>query len=140
MSGGLRRATERIVYTFLGWFESFGSVWQTTLVCVGVGVFEIGWPAADKHLVAVLLVSLYATFTQNGLAHGNRLTGQKVDQALATIDEVVDDVYVSTQALIRLAENEVHMQEGMVAQTEAIVAALTELREHLAAAKKPGSR
>lgn len=131
-----RRLAEWAVYRFLGWFESFNSVWQTTLLCVGVGVFEIGWPRLDPHLVAVLIVSLYATFTQNGLAHENKLNSDKLDQALERIDQVADETYVNTQTLLRLAENETHLQETAIAQTEAIVAALHELRTHLPTRKE----
>lgn len=128
----LSRATQRVVYRFLAWFESFDSVWQTTLLCAAVAVFEIGWPSLDPHLVAVLLVSLYATFTQNGLAHGNKLTSQKLDQALAEIDRVGDENYVSTQALLQFAKNEEHLQQAVIEQGQAITAALAELRTGLA--------
>jgi len=132
----MRRAAERIVYGFLGWFESFNSVWQTTFLCIAVGVFEIGFPNLDRHLIAVLVVSLYATFTQNGLAHENKLTSDKLDLALKTIDQVVDDVFVATQAILTLARNETNTQQALISQASAIHAAISELRDHITATKE----
>jgi hypothetical protein len=136
MSRRARRALERVVYGFLGWFESFNSVWQTTIVIFGGWAIEAFFPSVDRgHLVFLLVLSLYATFTQNGLAHENKLTSDKLDQALVAIDSVVDDVYVAAQTLVQMATNETHMQTALVAQTEAILAALTEVRSHLAKPK-----
>lgn len=129
MRGALRRFAAWAVYGFLSWFESFDSVWQTTLVCIGGTALEDLFPRLDPgHLLFLLVLSLYATFTQNGLGHGNKLTAHKVDQALAQIDQVVDDVYVATQALLKMAENETHLQEAVAQQTESIALALSELR------------
>ena len=131
----MRRLTEWAVYGFLRWFESFDSVWQTTLAIFGGWAFELAYPTLDPgHLVFLLVLSLYATFTQNGLGHGNKLTAQKVDAALETIDRIVDDLYVATQTLIQMARSESSVQEALLAQTaavaaqtELIVAALSEL-------------
>lgn len=148
-----------LVYGFLRWFESFDSVWQTTLLCIGVGVFEIGWPELDPHLVAVLLVSLYATFTQNGLAHGNKLNGDKLDAAIETLialghtdDERTRVIVDHTGAIVaqaeaiwtavgelretvaevaRLAHTEAEVQAKVWKQDEQIIAALTAVREML---------
>lgn len=128
---GLYRAIQAVVYGFLAWFESFDSVWQTTLVCAGVAIFEMGWPELDPHLFAVLVLSLYATYTQNGLAHGQWLTGAKLDRALGEIDRVGDENYAATQALVQLAESEVHLQQAVINQGEAVAAALAELRSGL---------
>jgi hypothetical protein len=127
----LRRFTEWTVYGFLAWFESFDSVWQTTLLC-GAGLLAavtatIIWP--HDLLVALLIamftnvLSVYATFTQNGLAHENKLNSNKIDQSLGKHDQ-------SLGALLQLARNQTHMQETLVAQTEAIAAALAEIHAH----------
>ena len=130
--GRLRRVAERAVYGFLAWFESFDSIWQTTLAC------SIGFTAAvtatvvyPRSLLVALLISMftnllsvYATFTQNGLAHENKLNSEKLDAAIGT--------------LLQLARNEAHMQEAIVAQldasatqTRAVKTALAQLRRHL---------
>lgn len=134
--GSLRRFTERAVYGFLGWFESFDSVWQTTLVCLaGFGAAVTATIVYPRSLMVALLISMftnllsvYATFTQNGLAHENKLNSNKLDAALETIDRVVDEVYVTTQALVQLAQSEQSLQANAIAQSEAILAALDELR------------
>ena len=122
----MRTLVERIVYGFLGWFESFNSVWQTTLLCMVIGAVEIAAPNLDRHLFAVLIISLYATFTQNGLAHENKLTSEKLD---ATLD-----------ALLALARDEVNersadlaVQRALIAQGEAMTEIVRGLQTELAA-------
>ena len=130
MRPGLRRFSEWAVYGFLRWFESFDSVWQTTLVCVIGPVVAAIFPWLVSLTFLVLVLSLYATFTQNGLAHENKLNSEKLDLAL-------DEVRASTAAIFQLAQNEATMQNALIEQTEAMVEMLSDLREHLAAAKKP---
>ena len=79
----------------------------------------------------MVIWTLYATWTQNGLAHENKLTSEKLDLALRTIDQVVDDVYVATQAVLTLARNETNVQQALVTQAGAIHAAISELRDHI---------
>lgn len=96
----MRRLTERIVYSFLGWFESFDSVWQTTLLCIGGTVFEDALPRLDPgHLVFLLILSLYATYTQNALAHVNKLTADKVTAGQ-------EDNAATLALLVQLAQND----------------------------------
>lgn len=121
----VRRATQRVVYGFLAWFESFDSVWQTTLICIGGTAIEDAFPRIDPgHLVFLLILSLYATFTQNGLAHGNQLTSDKIDDALDRIEQ-------QGRVLLRFARNEEHVQAAVVEQGQAVAAALAELRTGL---------
>lgn len=132
MQAAARRAAERLVYGFLAWFESFNSVWQTTLVIFSLWGIESAFPTVDPgHLVFLLVLSLYATFTQNGLAHENKITAEKLDHALETIDRVIDDLYVNSQATLQLAQNETNIQQALVTQSNAITAALAELRYHI---------
>lgn len=130
----LRKLTERVVYRFLAWFESFDSVWQTTLLCVGVGVFEIGWPNVDRHLIAVLIVSLYATFTQNGLAHENKLTSNKVDKALyqiGTAQAKTDAAVATILATAKTIHALVEVVKTDIAGQEILLEEIAEVHEHV---------
>jgi hypothetical protein len=69
----MRRFLEWAVYGFLRWFESFDSVWQTIVICIGGTIFCLAFPGLISLTFFVVLLSLYATFTQNGLAHENKL-------------------------------------------------------------------
>lgn len=124
----LVNGTGRVVYGFIKWFTSFESVWQTTIVIFAGWAFESYTHLDPGHLLFLLVLSLYATFTQNALAFVSETTSQKIDEALAQIDGVVDDVYVATQALLKMAENETHLQEALATQTESMALALSELR------------
>jgi hypothetical protein len=126
----MRRLVDRAIEAFNGWLASERGFVQAIIV-------SLGWNVAvafglDKHGFLYLFVATeLGIITQFTLAIIGRRSGDKVDRALATIDQVVDDVYVASQATLRLAENELHLQEALAAQSEAIVAAVTELRTHL---------
>ncbi len=102
-------------------------------------VLTIVWTVAafvgvDRHGFAFLYFATALSFiTQFNIAIIGRRSSRKVDDALETIDRVVDEVYVTTQALVQLAQNEATIQDALASQSEAIIAALNELRAHIAA-------
>lgn len=97
-------------------------------------IISLVWNAAvivglDPHgFVYLYLATELGIITQFNLAIIGRHSSAKVDRALATIDQVVDDNYVATQTLIQLAKNEADLLEAFAAQAAAITAALEELR------------
>lgn len=132
-----RRFTEWIVYGFLRWFESFGSVWQTTLVCIGGTVAEDAFPSLDpNHLLFLLVLSLYATFTQNGLGHGNKLTAAKVDKALAEISVNTAQTIATAQLILQLARNEMAIQDTLIAQDKAIAELVMQAAKDIATVRR----
>ena len=66
----LSKANRWLIHKFLRWFASEGSVWQTSLAIAAVAVVLTWKQQWDPGYLRFLLVlSLYATFTQNALAY-----------------------------------------------------------------------
>lgn len=123
----MRRAVNAAIEWFNDWLGSERGFVQAVVICLLWNVAVVY--GLDKHgFLFLYLATELGIITQFNLAIIGRRSGRKVDEALATIDKVVDEVYVTAQTTLKLAENEQHLQEALIAQTEAIVAALDELR------------
>lgn len=70
------------------------------------------------------VVTWFSSATQFTLAYQNEKAGRKLDTSLARIDE-------QTALLVQMAENETHLQEAAIRQSDAVADALAELRRHL---------
>lgn len=121
-------------------FNIFTAAWFALPFAIGGAAAAVfGWKVG---LGALLLsrwllpgyldvVTWFSSATQFTLAYQNEKAGRKLDEALETIDRVVDEVYVTSQALLQLARNETNIQQALVTQSAAIHAAIAELRHHL---------
>jgi len=126
----MRRVVNAAIERFNDWLASERGFVQAVVVSVAwnVAVFV----GVDPHGFVYLFVATeLGIITQFTLAIIGRRSGAKVDQALATIDQVVDDLYTTAQATLRLAQNEAGIQAALAAQSETIAAAVTELQNHL---------
>ena len=121
----MRIFAENLVYGFLDWFSSFNSVWETTILIFAICIGELIAPHADPgHLVFILFLSLYATFTQNAIAHVNQRVSTKVDSAL-------EEIRATSLATLQMGRNEEHIQTALIKQTDAIMAAIAEIHSYV---------
>lgn len=133
------RVVNAAIEGFNDWLGSENGLLQGVALTIAWTV--AAFTGVDQHGFAFLYFATALSFiTQFNIAIIGRRSSTKIDEALRTIDQVVDEVFVSTQALIRLAENESTVQTALIEQTDAMVGMLAELRAHIAPEKPKPQR
>ena len=116
------------IHGFLRWFSSRASVWQTTLVIVAIASLLTWRQRWDPGYLRFLLVlSLYATFTQNALAYLTERRDQQNEEMLDQQRQMLINQVDQMALLIEIAKASRDYEQRM----EPLVAGAIQIVSHI---------
>lgn len=104
----IRASSLRILDAFNSWFVSDGGVWQTFAVTLAIVVLEQAFPQVDPDHFAVLYgLTVYSGITQPALARAGRVSGDRQEQMLATVEALQGQIALLIEQVAAKEDQEI---------------------------------